>query len=279
MSFQESTEAPVTDEPIEESDAVTAPDGAVGTSEVDDFGSPEGFNINDVPEEYREAVSAIEKQFKGHYTSKTQELATQRKTYEERQADYDLLQAIRTDKDIQQQLFRELAGQLGVELEGFDDEEDPTLDWEETASETDNTPSNEDPRVTQMIEMAAAKEQAEQIGTIYEAALTEVSKPLGRELTQEEGQIFEGLVASKMSPELLQQHGGDLESTIKAAVTDVAKLVLQLEDGVKERWIESKKTPFISKAGVAGTERYDPTDPESRERYALQVAEQSISST
>src|SRR4051794_23746749 len=103
----ESTPAPETDErEVVESD--TAPESADGTSQADDLGYPEGFDINEVPEEYRDYVSNIERQFKGHYTKKTQDLADQRKTYEEAQPILDWVESLRTDPQAQAEAYAQL---------------------------------------------------------------------------------------------------------------------------------------------------------------------------
>lgn len=250
MSFQDSAEAPATDQSPEES-AVDAPVVDGGTSEETGFETP--FNINDVAPEYREDVERYVKQVQGAYTSKTQSLAEQRKQYE---ADLEYVNGLRSNPETQLATFRELAALHGYELD----------DGDEVEEDVQDAPVYEDPRLTELLAQLDAEQAKEQEAAFIQgvaesiaAGVAEVEKEFGRELDEEERGIVELYAIA---------HAEEGQPGVSKAVERLKRL----ESNLQTRWIDSKKSPQTY-SGVPGSEKLDFNDEEARrDRMAAIVA-------
>jgi hypothetical protein len=253
LSFESAVEAPeVQDQSPEESNA---PVVEGGTSEQG-FDSP--FNINDVAEEYREHVERYNKQLQGAYTSKTQELADQRKQFEAYQAELDFVNALRENPETQQEAFRHLAEKLGYDLEE-EDEDGGEADVAE--------PVNEDPRLTALLAQLEEEEHLQQQRAHLDATAAQIAKGVeaaqkefGRELSEHEQTLF---LQSAMS-----RTAEDGSPDINGA----KQFMRALEADFQTRWIDSKKSAQVH-SGVQGSQTLDLSDDATRRQHMLDQIE------
>lgn len=271
MSDQQAPEA--TDQSLDQVTDHEAPDASSQTSTVD----PERytqFDLSEVPDEYRDHVAQFNTRLQGDYTRKTQELAEQRQTYEAAQEAAGLLERLRTDRETQLQTFRDLAELFRVELPELEDgdETDGGVDPDEW--EAENETGTGEPLFTSWMEEMELLAQRQQVHDALSTAYESATKTLGRDLTDQDKALYEALMPATIT-ELVESNGPF--DAVDGAVTAAAKVITeqfqQRDQAAIETYRQSKASPFISNNGVAGTEKYDPSDPESRKKYALQIVE------
>jgi hypothetical protein len=259
---EQSYEAPEQDEPVVDASEVAPEEG---TSD-EGFDSP--VDLNAVPEEYREHVSQIEKQFKSAYTRKTQELAEQRKTYEAAQEQLSFIEQLQNDPETQLALLRQLAEVHGYDIEGDDDEgeADATL-----GSDSEEEFDFRDPRVDALLaEREAAQQQAEWdayvagVEEYIESQFESLAKEAGRELSDEEKDLVVSYAVSM-----------DLDGQGRPQIGKAFEQLRRIEAGWQTRWIESKKAPHVSGDGVPGSERVDLSKSDKRVNRMMQIVEQA----
>jgi hypothetical protein len=255
LSFESAVEAPVVqDESQQESNAPVSADG----TSTDSAAERDAFDINSVPEEYREHVVALERQFKGEFTRKSQELAEQRKQFEAHEAELDFVKALNENPETQQDVFKQLAEILNYDL----NEED--VDGGE-AEVTE--PVNEDPRLTELLSQLEADAQLQQQRDHLDATAGQIAKGVeaaekefGRELSQHEQTLF---LQSAMS-RTAEDGSPDVEGA--------KQFMRALEADFQTRWIDSKKSAQVH-AGVQGSQTLDLSDDATRRQHMLDQIE------
>jgi ribosomal protein L12E/L44/L45/RPP1/RPP2 len=218
--------APVQDQPT------AAPEGTSGNEQ------PQGpFNLNDIPEDIRSHVEPYAKQLQGDYTRKTQELADQRRQYEQVQQH---LQALYQDPEAQQQFLQ----QLGYEVEGEDG--------------IDQEPDQEfrDPRFDQFLEQQHAQQEAEQFASNVQSAV----KQAAPDATEEAAALMETYTSA------LAMTNGQFDAN------QAKQLVDSLKKQAVEEYLASKRAPMAPGTGPAASQQYDRKDPEARARRMAEIA-------
>lgn len=262
MSF-EPVEAPETQDEPETESAVAEPESVERAETTDDFGYPEGFDINGVPDEYREYIGQIEKQFKGHYTKKTQELAEQRKTYEAAQDLATYWDQLQTDPEAQAALYMELQGLL--EQQGYWNEEEV-----EPEQEIEEESEFHDPRLDPILEQMQAQAEQDQyieyldsMAGLMKPELEAAARELGRDFTDEELDIVTNYAMT-----FQVEKDGQMVPNTSGAITHLKKMYA---DHLNQ-YIESKKAPQVV-GGVPGSEKLNLNDDEVRRQAMLDMVE------
>jgi hypothetical protein len=243
--------------PSSEDEQVEAVDSAPeGTSATDDFGVT--YDINAFPEEYREQVQALERDFKGQYTRKTQELAQQRQEWE---TSHDNWTKLNTDSEFQEQLLREL-----MELHGYEVEDDEPVD---PGYEDDIAEMFHDPRLDEFLsaiqDQHAQQEQEAQIEALtehVETSIADYEKQVG-ELDDSE----KALIVNQAVQLGLNQEG-------KLRVDEAIALHQQAVTAANARYRKTKNAPAIGH-GTQGeaVHEFDPTDRQARMEVARSMLE------
>ena len=239
----------------DQSDVVEAP---TPTVEPETFSK---FSLNDVPEEHRPFVEQAYKQLQGDYTRKTQELATQRRFFEN-------LTNEDTRGDALAKLTELVGGEqaileaLGYEVPDAEDNQD--FSYEE-----------QDPLEAlraEIAELKAAREQelmsrseAQQMARI-EASVDDQFKTLeeaGHSFDDADKRALVGLAISMFEP--LQDGSPNLQAAFE--------LDQQRWEARQKQYVQSKKSPQVSKVGSSAIPTPDLMDPNERVAWMLSQLE------
>lgn len=261
MALEETTEAPENqDEPQEVEQAEGASEGT--STEDADYQSP--VNLEDVPEQYREYVANYEKQFKSDYTRKTQQLAEERKKYEDAEDALALYNAL-DDPEQHRELVKHWVDQLGYTL--------PDPDPEEEVADTELEEGEaqfRDPRVDELLEKQAQAEQDRQYQEHY-TAITEFFDDEVKAVTQEWGRPLEEDEISYIA----QVAGANPDDDGFPQVKQAAEALQRLYARNQQQWIESKNAPNFQ-PGVSGEEEPDLSDRDKRRDHMIRIAQSKL---
>ena len=164
------------------------------------------FDIEQVPEEYREHVARLQKQLQGDYTRKTQGLADQRKALEAERGTVDLAKEIINSPEMARFIALRDAGKLSGETEAPD--------------ELDELREQADPEVAKFIEKAIEK------------GVEERTRPFQKGLAK-----INALIFAASTPDW-KDHYEDIQKAMKADPS------LTLEAAYKE--VKGEKAPLLS---------------------------------
>lgn len=220
-------------------------------------------DLNEIPEELRPQMEALQKEWQGKYTQK-------------RQADKQEIEEARREaqqgKQLQEalqnpQVAPAVLAQLGysekqiLEMYGYQPEEEEELGFDDP-----------DERISRLEQTLAQRDQAEQSAR-FEEEVTDTIAGQIEQLEQKEDREFD--------PEEHQLLDTYARAYAKNGVPDVEgayKLLSGIVDSRQKQWIESKKTPRPAGGGKAGSRTVDlskETPEERKERMATAVSEAS----
>jgi hypothetical protein len=252
------TEAP-TDDPVE----TPAPEAAAATPAepaADESPLEAPFKLEDAPEDVREYLQRMDRQYKAEFTRKTQELGRERSEFEQERdrvkEALDLQARLSGDEDTALETLNELAERLGFEPNGQDDQQ---------ARQPD--PTDE---LRQRLERIEAGKAEEQLGNQRQLIRDHVEDAIdemvgdGPKLGDVEREVIIGTAFA------LPAKGGlpDMEGAIVRFEA--------LEAAAVERYLKSKGGSSIELPGGSGVEEFDTSTDAGRLAMANQIAERRL---
>lgn len=247
----------------EESETPDAPDDGQGEGEEESF--VDSFNLDEVPEDARPHVEALQKEWQGKYTQKRQadkqEIAEARREAEEAR---QLQEALRNP-----QVAPAILSQLGytekevLEMFGYQPEEGE-----------EEFPPDEAERLDRLEQTLAQRDQAEQAAQREDQVVDYISSEI-EALEQQAGREFDA-----EEHRLLDAYARAYAQNGVPDVQGAGKLLTGLLDTRQKEWIESKKTTRPPGGGKPGSRTVDLSKEtkEQRMERMRQAAEEAAGS-
>lgn len=227
------------------------------TAEQESFSK---FNLNDVPDEHREYVESAYKQLQGDYTRKTQELAAQRRFFEN-------FQNPDSRKDALSYLSDQAGGEQAIlEALGYAVDEDepdtPDFSLEEEQDPVQILMQRLEALEAERNQSLAQRQEAEQMARLESSVEEQFSglTEAGHSLSDEDKAALVALAVSNFPP------GPDGAPQIQAAFEFDQKRW----EARQKAWAESKKAPHVSSVGKSAIPTPDLSDPAVRQAWMIQ---------